>query len=191
MDTANRVLWGFIGLVLLAAGAFGVLASQGRIPAIDRAAVLWDERLVRTGGPAAGIAVAAGLVLAGLGVLLIVLELRRRRPRAMSDLVSADTAPGRTRVTAATLDHALAADLRAGPSVKRATAYLSGNSREPALALRLVVASDADLAALRGHVEVALRRFGTTAGLDPRIREVAVRIGTREPAPAPAAPRVR
>jgi hypothetical protein len=191
VDTANRVLWGFIGIVLLAAGAFGVLASLGRIPPVARSAALWNERLVPTGSRAAAIAIAAGLVLAALGIVLIVLELRRRRPRAMSDLVSADTAPGRTRVTAATLDHALAADLRSAPSVKRAAAYLSGDARDPAIALRLVVAPDADLAALRSHVEGALRRFGTTAGLDPRIREVAVRIGTQEPTRLPVAPRVR
>ena len=191
MDTVNRLLWGFIGLVLLAAGAFGVLASLGRIPPVARSAVLWDERLVPTGNRAAASAIAAGLLLAALGIGLILLELRRRRPRAMPDLVRADTAPGRTRITAATLDHALATDLRSSPSVKRAGAYLSGDAREPAVALRLVVASDADLGALRGHVDAALRRFGTTAGLDPHIREVAVRIGTREPARTPAAPRVR
>jgi len=191
VDTVNRVLWGFIGIVLLAAGVFGVLASLGRIPSIARSAALFNDRLVPTGNRAAAVAIAVGLLLAVLGVVLIVLELRRRRPRAMSDLVQADTAPGRTRVTAATLDHALATDLRSSPSVKRAGAYLSGDVREPAIALRLVVAPDADLAALRGHVDAALRRFGTTAGLDPRIREVAVRIGTREPTRTPAAPRVR
>jgi hypothetical protein len=191
VDTVNRVLGSIIGVVLAAAGTFGVLASLGRIPSIARDAPLWNERLVPTGNRAAAIAIAAGLVLAALGIALIVLEVRRRRPRAMSDLVSADTAPGRTRVTAATLDHALAIDLRSAPEVKRAAAYLSGDARDPAIALRLVVASDADLAALRGHVAGALLRFGTTAGLDPRIREVAVRIRTRETAPEPAAPRVR
>ena len=90
MNTGNRVLWSIIGALLLAAGVVGVLASQGTFSNVDR-----NQPLLTTGmidwwnarsALAAGLTIAAGLLTAVLGFLLLRAQLRGRGGAPMRDL---------------------------------------------------------------------------------------------------------
>jgi hypothetical protein len=195
MKIVNRVLWALVGLVLLAAGVVGTLISLGRFPWVRSTSVLLGpgaaDRWRSAGNWAFVVTIAVGLVIALLGVLLLRAQLRRRYRTTLPDLVSLDSDPGRTRVDATTLDHALTLDLESHPRVRRVAAHLVGEAQDPAVTLRLVVAPDANVSDLRNHVDRALDRFGHTAGLRPRLDTVEVKVLSGEPSrvtgrPAPS-----
>ena len=193
--TVNRVVWIIVGVLLTAAGLAGVLANRGALPGVDRdASVLtpsMDERWRSWGGWATGALIAAGLVLAILGLLLLQAQLPRRGSAAMPDLAkstpvssTSDTSvrAGHTWVSTNTLNQALARDLLGKASVRRAGVRLTGAPTKPELRVRLAVTPDANIDELRRHVEHAVRRFSTTSGLRPQLAEVFVRMsaGPRE-----------
>lgn len=185
MTVVNRVLWALVGLVLLAAGVLGTLISLGRFPWVrSSSAVLGPsaaDRWRSAGAWAFVVTIAAGVVIALLGALVLKAQFRRRYRTTLPDLVSLDSDPGRTRVGATTLDHALTLDLESHPRVRRVAAHLVGESQDPAVTLRLVVAPDANVDDLRNHVDRALDRFGHTAGLRPRLDTVEVKVLSGEP----------
>ena len=82
MNTANRVLWAIIGLLLLALGVLGALASLDRLSGVDANSAVLPARLDQTwrdlGAWAPLLSIAVGLLLAILGGLLLRAQLRRR-----------------------------------------------------------------------------------------------------------------
>lgn len=193
MNTGNRVLWSIVGVLLLAAGGVGVLVSQGGLSNVDR-----QQSLLTTGtinwwnahsSLAAGLTIAAGLLVGFLGFLLVRAQLRGRGGAPMRDLafgahestVSEGNDTGRTKVTSSALHHALERDLITDRNVRRAAVRLSGPSEHPELLVRLAVTPDADIARVAGHLEGAVQRFRTTSGVTPDLADVLVRI----PAGAP------
>jgi hypothetical protein len=189
MNTANRVLLAVVGLLLLALGLVGTLASLGRLPRVPADWVLLpmshNATWHRFGKWAPVATIVAGLLVMLLGWLLLRAELRRRHGRAMSELVLPSAAVpggGATVVESGILEKALSRDLAHRRPLTGATAYLTGDPGRPMLTLRLVAAPDADLGQVKDIVDGALHRFAATSGVTPRIGEVDVRTGA-PPAP--------
>lgn len=184
MNTANRALWLVVGLILLAVGVLGTLASLGRLGVDRDMPVLAPAAISRWrdwGGSAPAVTIAAGLVVALLGLLLLQAQLRRHGGPDLPDLLVAPEAPapepGRTVVAATALDQALSRDLQAHRRVRRAAVHLIGKPQRPELRVRLAVTPDADLAELRTHLDHALLRLASTSGLRPDRGEVVVSMG--------------
>ena len=89
-DRANRIMWSVLGVVLLAAGVFGILVNQGLVPGIETNYTVLPEdlndRWRDAGFWAPLLAIVAGVVLMALGVLLLRAELRRRGGRSLPEL---------------------------------------------------------------------------------------------------------
>jgi hypothetical protein len=193
MNTGNRVLWIAIGVLLTALGVVAALASLGRLSGVDR-----DQSLITPAdadrwrgwdGWAFGVTIAAGLIVALLGFMLLRAQLRGRGGAGLPDLVrkpdpsSVDSAvTGRTHVASSALSHALTRDLQTDREVNRAAVRLVGAEQHPELLVRLAVTADADLGRLHAHVNAALSRFATTSGLRPHLQEVSVRVADEQPA---------
>ena len=205
MNAGNRLLWTTIGAVLTAAGVFGVLLSQDWLfsgtsrrtvlgPAVSRRWHDWHPYAV-------AVFIAAGLLLAVLGFLLLRAQLRGRGGAPMHDLVlvnhppvtapaqwSDDVAlrepfvPGRIRITSNALEQALSRDLRAQATVRRAAVRLVGDPDRPEALVRLSVTADADVTQLRSHVDSALDRLAATSGFRPAVRDVVVTMADQPPA---------
>ncbi|GAA1742351.1 hypothetical protein [Luedemannella helvata] len=90
MNAGNRALWIVVSLLLIGLGVLGVLAHYGRLPGTDPSLPLlspdvrdwWNSWDVW----ATVAAVAVGLILAVLGVMLMRAQLRRRGRADMPDL---------------------------------------------------------------------------------------------------------
>ncbi len=129
-------------------------------------------------------AIAVALIVALLGFLLLRTELRRRGGASLSDPVlppPPDGPPGRTRISTAALGHALSQDVQTHPAVRRAGVHLTGKGRRPAVTMRLMVTPEADVGAVRGHVDAALARFEATSGWRPDVAEVTVAVVHADP----------
>ena len=179
MNAANRALWIVIGLLLLGVGAAGALASLDLMPGIDANSsvlpVSLNARWRDWGFWAPAASIAIGLAIAGIGVLLLWGQLRRRGGSAMPDIDVPD-GRGHTRIASGTLARALSTDLSRDRDIADARVRLTGTPDQPKLLLRLLVSPGADLRRLRGFVEGALARFNATAGIDPQVADVEVRM---------------
>lgn len=181
MDTANRVLWTVIGVVLLVAGGLTVAASAGWLPGANAdSPLLWDALIEqwRDWEPWVWVAVAVlGAVLVWLGVLLIRGQLRRGGGHAMSDLViEAPDGRGRTVVGRSTLAHATEQDLEHIRSIDGAAVGLFRDGDGTEVRARLDVRGDTSLSDVAGDVGKAFSRFATTSGLGLGAVDVTVRV---------------
>lgn len=183
MNTANRVLWCVIGAVLVLAGVFGIVASQGWLPAVDQHGVLLDPDADATwnrwGAWAPTIAIAAGAIVAVLGLMLLRAESRVHARPSLPDTTlrtpaGVNSAGGRTRVDTAVLARAMRKDLQAEPSINRAHVRITGRPESPEVSLRLEVEQGTDLHPVRDHVNRALGRLAATMPGAPTIDEVLV-----------------
>jgi hypothetical protein len=137
------------------------------------------------GGWAVAAAVAVAVLVALLGLLLLRAQLRRRAGRPLPPVLAApssDDVPGVTRVSTSALHHALTRDLRNHPSIRGAGVQLAGRVHRPTVYLRLAVTPEADIGAVRGHVDAAMARFAATSGWRPEVAEVTVKLDARAPA---------
>jgi hypothetical protein len=198
MNAGNRVLWSVIGLVLLAAGVLGVLASQGWLAGVDpdqpvlTAATI--QRWNSWGNWTLVATTALAVVLAVLGVLLIIRQLQRgvgvrlrdmlvrERPSATAGAAAQQPPPGsgKTRVASNALHHALTNDLETDRHVRRAAVRITGQPPHPHLHVRLATTADADVAGLADAFDRAVARFSMTTGLRPEVTEVTVTMPDRQ-----------
>jgi hypothetical protein len=183
VNTANRVLWSIIGGVLALAGVAGILASQGWLPGVGQHRLLLPddtgETWNRWGGWAPALAITAGVVLAGLGLLLLRAELRVHPRASLPDLdartpLEPDGVGGHTRVDTAVLARAMRRDLQSDPSISSAHVRITGRPEQPEVSVRLEVAQGTDLHPVREHVTRALDRLAATMPGAPTIDEVLV-----------------
>jgi hypothetical protein len=185
--SGNRLLWTIVGLLLLLIGLAATAVSLGwfgRDPDTVLMPAWLEQRWRSWGGWAFGVAIAVALIVALLGVLLLRAELRRRGGASLSDPVLAPApgaARGHTRISAAALGQALSEDLQTHPAVRRAGVHLTGKARRPEVTMRLTVTPEADIGAVRGHVDAALSRFEATSGWRPDVAEVTVTMPNRSP----------
>lgn len=189
----NRTLWTVIGVLLLAAGVLGVLASEGALPAADRQQALLTPEMInfwnRNEGLATTLTLVGGLLLALLGMLLLRGQLRWPGGTPMGDLHLGQPEPdgdepapierGDTEVASRALRRALQSDLESDRQVRNASVRLTGPTWHPQLSVRLAVTADADIGLLADHVDRVVHRFATTSGVQPDLSDVVVRIPPR------------
>ncbi len=195
MTRANRVLWTVIALILMAAGVIGILVNLGHFPGTDKDVPLLTDRINSQfrswDGWAVGVTIAAGVVIAVLGIALIRAESRRRGGKSMPDLTFAHTLDelnpadaaagavpirGSVQVSGRTLRHALQQDLQKDPRIKHAGVRLTGRPAQPRLHLDLAVTASADLPTVHEYVAGAVTRFRTTSQLQPTLAETTIRL---------------
>jgi hypothetical protein len=187
----NRVLWAVIGVLLLVGGVLGLLAGAVSSSPIDRSRPIITAEMVsawhRHEALATIVTIVVGLLLATLGGILLLVQLRGAGP-ALTEEHYIELPPeggppvervGKTEVASRALYHALRSDLERDKQVRRAAVRLSGGVTHPKLKLRLAVTPDADLARLAGHLDRAIARFAATSGIHPELSDVAVRIPER------------
>lgn len=185
MDRFNRLHWVVCAALLTALGVLGSVASLGKLPGTDtESPLLWSAllRRWREHSAAASWSLAgAGLVLAGLGLLLIRAQLRRRGGRSLSDLTldQNPVRPGVTQVSATALARALERDLSARPDITRASVHLLGDPAHLGVRVRIHVRPDTDLDRLGTELGTRLERFTATSGLQPDDLAVAIAIETK------------
>ncbi len=187
-NAANRTLWMVLGLLLTAAGVAGILAHYNRFFGVTLPpAVLWPAFLDRwrgldPWGPV--IAVAAGVVVALLGLWLLRAQLRTTGQRPLHDLrtdgvtgeAPEEAVGGRTTVRADALVRALRNDLARQRGIRAAKVAIGGPASVPRLAVRLDLPPDTHLTQIHETVDAAVARFTTTSGLRPTRTEVTSRI---------------
>ncbi|HEY1178948.1 MAG TPA: hypothetical protein VGF17_22570 [Phytomonospora sp.] len=206
-DAANRAWWTVIGVLLTAAGAGGVIAHFGLFRFDADTPLLGPQvlDLWRRGGSwSLPIVMAAGVVVALVGLLLLRAQLRRRGEAGMSDVVFERTAEtpvvpseptdyaaldvkedtltaqvtpavGRTKVRAGGITRALERDMAAGTSVRKAGVALTGDAPGPVAWIRLDLAPEARVSDAREQLDGVLARFGETTGLRIDRLDVTVR----------------
>ncbi|WP_250549405.1 alkaline shock response membrane anchor protein AmaP [Pseudonocardia sp. H11422] len=143
----DRTLVALLGLILLVAGTLAALLSYGVFGTGRAQRPLLDpmiaDALRAQPTLARSIAIAAGLLLAALGLLWTVRSLRpERRPDLVLDH-GPDTA---IVITAPAVADAVAHQAATLPGVARARARLVGDDRTPAMRVTLWLADDADVA---------------------------------------------
>ena len=135
MNTANRVLWSVIGAVLVLAGVVGILASQGWLAGVDQHRLLFapdaGDTWNRWGNWAPALAIAAGVILALLGLWLLRAELRVHARPSMPDTdlrtpPRPDGVGGRTQVDTSVLARAMRRDLQSDPAISSAHVRITG-----------------------------------------------------------------
>jgi hypothetical protein len=179
-DTANRVLWTVVGLVLLAAGVVGVLVNRDWLPGTDaEAPLLWPDLVDwwRDLDPWGLIGLGLlGAVVAVLGLILLLAELRRGGGPQLRELRLANQRPGHTRVRGPVVGRGLERDLARSPGVRNAAVSVTGTAPRPELWIRLDVDRQVDLGTVRQQVDRALDRFTRTYGLRPARVDVTTRV---------------
>lgn len=181
----NRTLLVLVGLLLLVAGAAGLLFGtglvRGLLPALDPSAPLLPASLDPPDWvPWATIAVA---VVVGLLALRWLLAQARRRPRTGTWTLPSSTVEGRdagaTRMHSDHAADALSADVETYDGVRRATALLVGDRSRPRVQLEVTAEAGADLAGLReritGH---ALPRMREALGIEGEDTELVLRLAS-------------
>jgi hypothetical protein len=191
MDRRHRIRLAMLGLLLLAAGAAGLLAGADVVGApVADSPVLPDWLVARWDRYPPWNLVAVGiaaLLLAWYGWRLVRAQLRRGGGRAqMDDLEYRATEPGRqdanrgrTTVRAAAISHSTEKALERVRGVERALVGLFGNPYAPELRARLDIDANTDLTQLRRNISAALERLAATTGMPPRSADITLRLVER------------
>ncbi|MFD6564001.1 hypothetical protein [Micromonospora profundi] len=179
-NAAHRLLWTIVALLLLAAGAVTLALTYGGKPdATVLSPALLDRW--RQAAPWSILAAAvAGVLLALAGQRLLARELRQPGTALRGILSHPGRRPGRTRLPADVLAHALERDLTGGPGVRRARVVLTGAPPHPDVWISVDLAADT-CGGAREHVDAAVRRFAVTAGCQPAHLDVTARIQPGRP----------
>ncbi|MGH3566942.1 MAG: alkaline shock response membrane anchor protein AmaP [Pseudonocardia sp.] len=180
----NRTLLAVIGLILLAAGAFGLLLGlgvlRGVLPGLDPAAPLIPPGVGVQGWVPYATIVAATLI--GLLCLRWLLAQALRRPTTGTWRLHHDPARGTTLLAADTVADAVAADIEAYPGVSKASAVLTGTRARPTLHLDVTTEENIPVTALRDRIAGhALPRLCRALGRDTVPAELLLRIDTAGP----------
>jgi Tfp pilus assembly protein PilV len=183
----NRTWLTVLGILLLLAGAAGVLLSTGRAaPLVRSAGSGWTPP--QTAGHLVGSATASALaltwvvlvtavvaVVVGLLGLLWLLAQVPRTNQAKPFRLHDDAQTGLTRVDASVITRAVEAQVKNLPGVSGASAVLRGSASEPDLTLRVTADDRTDIARLlrRLHDQVAV---DVGDALDTRLHRLGVQV---------------
>lgn len=174
----NRFLLAVIGLVLLAAGAFGLATHFRVLRLVDPGAPI----VPGTGEPPDWVlyVIAAAAVVVGLLALRWLLAQLAHRPRTGVWRFEADPAYGRTELHADDAVAPFVEELREYPGVHKATASLAGVREKPSLALAVTCEQDVDLGEIRRRItEESLPRLEEALELDDIPVEIEFRFTSR------------
>ncbi|MHA6799111.1 alkaline shock response membrane anchor protein AmaP [Bounagaea algeriensis] len=165
----ERALVGFLGLLVLVAGAAVLAVGQGwfgagraQRPMADPLAVGWISGNTAW---AAVAAIAGGVVLLAVGLWWLV---RTLRPERKPDVRLDQSPAGRSRITADALARAVRNDAANVTGVTRANARMAGTPRSPGLRLRLGLEEGTDVRRVWEELDAqVLSRARDTLGSDP------------------------
>ncbi|MCC3315195.1 hypothetical protein [Nocardia africana] len=146
----NRALLALIGLALILAGVYAILAYAGVLHWVDRDAPL----VPGTAEPSQWVfvAVVAGAVVVGLAALRWLAAQFARLPSRMRWHIGTVGNTGETLMDSNVAAAPVATDIESYPEVRSAQARLSGPGRAPHLHLVVTAEPDADLTALRRRI---------------------------------------
>lgn len=179
----NRALLALLGLVLVAAGGFGVALGTGLLapllPGLDPAGpVLPADVVLAAWTPYVA---AASAILLGLLCLRWLLAQVRRGPRSGTWRLPGATT-GTTRLDADRAADAIGADITGYPGVVSARATLTGPLREPALHLVVATETGAPVDAVRERIAThALPRLRQALDLDDLPTDLLLRVDAADP----------
>lgn len=184
-DTANRILWTVIGMLLLVVGVGLLLVNLGRLPGFAADTPLLSSEVVDLWNRAdpwnLGVVIVIGLVLLALGLWLFTRQFRLRVRPSMSNIQTRGEDPvrWRTHINSSAVVGALERDLTDGRRVANARVIMTGKSPHPQAWVRLDLAPGVVLSDVRDRVEESLDRFATTTGIRPEKLDVTVRLSRR------------
>ncbi|MEV5649810.1 alkaline shock response membrane anchor protein AmaP [Nocardia sp. NPDC052254] len=147
----NRLLLAVIGLLVLLAGAYAIVAYMGELSWVDS-----DARLVpgtAEPSPWVFVAVVAGAVLVALAVLRWLAAQFARLPGRVRWHIGTVGNSGETLLNSNIAAAPVVADIESYPEVRSAQASLSGQARTPELHLVVTAEPDADLTELRRRID--------------------------------------
>lgn len=180
MDVVNRIGLVLVGLVLVVAGGAGLAASVGALVVPEPGELVTPavQAVDEASETAVSLAVGVGMLVALLGVLIVVGELRPTKDRSEGQ-VALPAQRGTTSLSTSALEGALADDAERQHGVLGARARLRRAPPDAQLQLRLDVAADADLAAVRRQVDDVVGRACRTLAIDGIDTEVRLRLSAR------------
>jgi hypothetical protein len=155
-DRTNRVLLTMLGVVLTAAGTGGILAGTDVLGNNLADRYLTDNPIARYLGDNS---VWFWPVAALTGVLAAVLALRwliavlSPAPRAGDITIAGDRSGGTTTVDAGALTGAVTTEINSYRGIDTSHARMYGSPGDPRLAIAVRTGGDADIAAVRKHIE--------------------------------------
>lgn len=184
LDRLNRTIVTVVALLLVAAGAYGLLRGFGAFGEDQEADPLLTtdvREFFADNEWIWGVVLALALVVAYIAWRWLKLQLLPSP--SLSSLAVTDGEEGRTDLAASAVAEAVTRDLEADPDITSARVRMTGNQREAGLDVRAGVASGADPAAVRRRIEgpilerarSALQRDDLGAVLRLRLGGTAVR----------------
>lgn len=187
-DRVNRTLLTLLGLILVGVGGYGLARSWGAFGDGSASAPLlldsWRGFVAHQYYWFWPAAVVVSLLVGVVGLRWLRAQLAAARPEAI-DLTHREDG-GSTTVRPAGAARALAGDVEGYRGVNRASARLAGDPDAPEIDLRVEIADDCNLLALRSRIdEEALVRFRQALELDTLDVNVEFRLA------APAGRRLR
>lgn len=162
-DRLNRAMFTLFGLLLMAAGIYGLLRGYGVFGDTQAQESLLTGRITgffgRTGDFLWPITAVVFLLIAYLAWRWLKAQLTGTPSVSDIDLTR-DPAGGRTRLRTSGATTALARDIEADPAVRSAKARMLSDGQKPEVDVEVEVAEDADFDAVRRRIEeVAFARF--------------------------------
>lgn len=154
LDRLNRTIVTVVALLLLAAGAYGLLRGFGAFGDQQEADPLLDTGVrdfFADNEWTWGVIMAIALVVAYIAWRWLKLQLLPSP--SLSSLPVAQNEDGRTTLAASAVADAVTVDLENDPDITSARVRMTGNQRAPDLDVRAGVASGADPAAVRRRIE--------------------------------------
>lgn len=174
----NRALLALVGIVLLAAGTFTVLAHFGLLTVVEP-----DSALVPAMGTPptwAWYVTTAVSVILGFLLLRWLLAQLARKPKTRTWRFESDPETGRTELAASTAIAPFIGEVTSYPGVAAAHATLAGTRDRPAVAVVLSVEQDGDLTAIRYRLDTeGLPRLCQALDLDALPVTVEFRFSTK------------
>ncbi|WP_116201745.1 alkaline shock response membrane anchor protein AmaP [Amycolatopsis circi] len=174
----NRALLAVFGIVLLAAGGFGLATHFRVLRLVDPAAPI----VPGTGEPPGWVfyVIAAAAIVVGLLALRWLIAQLAHRPRTKLWRFETDPAHGRTELHADIAVAPFVEELRGYPGVHQARASLAGTRANPSLALIVTCEPDVDLGEIRGRItEEGVPRLKEALELDDLPVEIEFRFTSR------------
>ena len=155
-DRTNRVALAIFGLVVLAVGAAGLIASLGGFGKAFADKTLFTNRVSRyfsEHGSWLWPVIAVGCALIALLMLRWIYVLLLSTDRADDIVIRGDRNPGRTVLRPAALAAAVAEEISTYHGISSAKARVLGDPGDPRLVVTVAALTTADIPALRQRIE--------------------------------------
>ena len=175
----NRIWLAILGIVALLTGAALFLAAGGQLSALTGVplagpVITTDAQALFASPLAAAVVLAAGLILAILGLLWIIAQIPRKNP-APPYRLHEDPATGFTTCDTAVVAAAVEQRIDGLPGVISSSAVLRGTSTAPELTAKVTVDARADVQDVIAGIQTTVLPELSTA-LETRLRRVGLQL---------------